>query len=244
MKGIIRKIKENFTREVPKAIKIQRRVAVAVCALIGIAFIFIYVKYGDQVYNTFCDKDNLETFLSQFGGLDILAFIGIRAFQTVVKIIPGEPLEIAAGAFYGTFMGMVYCLIGSFIGTVVIILITKKFGRKVLNLFVPLDVIDSMPVFQDEKKLYSFYFIIYIVPSTPKDLMVFPAALTNINIPKFLLVTSIARIPNIVISTWCGAEFINGNYTMAASIFGASVVLAVVLSLLYKKFIFNKNRES
>ncbi len=243
LKNIVKKIKEQLTKEVPKAVKIQRRIAVAVCALMGLAFLFVYIKYGDKVYNTFCDKDNLDALLSRFGGWDILVFIGIRAFQTVIKIIPAEPLEIAAGAFYGTFMGMVYCSIGSFIGVVVIILITKKLGRKVLNLFVPLDVIDSMPVFQDEKKLYSFYFMIYIVPSTPKDLMVYPAALTNLNIPKFLLVTTIARIPNIIISTWCGAEFINGNYTMAVTIFGASIVLAVVLSLLYKKFIFNKSKN-
>ena len=243
VKNFVSKLKETLTREVPKAVRIQRRLAIAVSALLIATFVFCYIKFGDQIYNTFCDKDNLQALLDRFGGWDIVAFIGIRAFQTVIKIIPAEPLEIAAGAFYGTFMGMVYCSIGSFLGVCAIILITKKLGRKVLNLFVPLDVIDSLPVFQNEKKLYSFYFMIYIIPSTPKDLMVYPAALTNVSIPKFLLVTTIARIPNIIISTWCGAEFINGNYTMAVAIFVASIVLAVTLSLLYKKFIYNKTKN-
>lgn len=244
VKSFIAKAKEQMKKEVPKAVRIQRKIAVIVSLLLIAAFAFCYIKFGDQIYNTFCEKDNLQAFLDKFGGWDVLVFIGIRAFQTVIKIIPAEPLEIASGAFYGTFMGMVYCSIGSFIGVVVIILITKKLGRKVLNLFVPLDVIDSIPVFKDEKKLYSFYFMIYIIPSTPKDLMVYPAALTNVSIPKFLLVTTLARIPNIIISTWCGAEFINGNYKMAIGIFGASIVLAVALSLLYKKFIYNKSKNN
>lgn len=237
-------LKNKFLRkDVPKAIRVQRKVAIAVMAVILGAFLFAYIRYGDTLYNTFCNKENLQAFLAQFEGLDKVVFVAIRAFQTVIKIIPAEPLEIAAGAFYGVIPGMLYCLLGSTIGSIVIIIITKIVGRKVINLFVPIDVIDDFALFKDKKRMYTGIFMIYIIPSSPKDLLVYAAALTDISIWKFLLITSVARIPNIIISTWCGAELINENYALAIGIFIASAVLAVSLSLVYKKVI-SKKRKS
>ena len=240
---VIDDLKEKLAkREVSKAIRIQRIVAIIVMAAIGISFLIAYIKYGDYLYNIFCNKDNLQAFLAQFGGFDKVAFVGIRAFQTVIKIIPAEPLEIAAGAFYGVVPGMLYCLLGSLIGTIVIVIVTKKVGRKVVNLFVPIEIIDDFSLFKDKKKMYASIFFIYIIPSTPKDLLVYAAALTDISIWKFLLITTIARIPNIIISTWCGAEFIDGNYFTAIAIFVASAILAVSLSLVYKKFLSKRKK--
>lgn len=240
---VIDNLKEKLAqREVSKAIRIQRIAAIVVMAAIGISFLIAYIKYGDYLYNIFCNKDNLQAFLAQFGGFDKVAFVGIRAFQTVIKIIPAEPLEIAAGAFYGVVPGMLYCLLGSLIGTIVIVIVTKKVGRKVVNLFVPIEIIDDFSLFKDKKKMYASIFFIYIIPSTPKDLLVYAAALTDISIWKFLLITTIARIPNIIISTWCGAEFIDGNYFTAIAIFVASAILAVSLSLVYKKFLSKRKK--
>lgn len=236
-------LKDKYLRkDVPKAIRVQRKVAIAVMAVILGAFLFAYIRYGDALYNTFCKKENLEAFLAQFNGLDRVIFVAIRAFQTVIKIIPAEPLEIAAGAFYGVVPGMLYCLLGSTIGSLVIVFITKLVGRKVIDLFVPIEVIDDFALFKDKKRMYTGIFMIYIIPSTPKDLLVYAAALTDISIWKFMLLTTVARIPNIIISTWCGAELINENYALAIGIFIASAVLAVGLSLIYKAI--TKKRKS
>lgn len=236
LKNIVERLKKLPRREESKAIRTQRIIALCVILAIGIAFLVSYIKYGNYLYNLFCKKENLQAFLAQFGGFDKVVFVAIRAFQTVVKIIPAEPLELASGAFYGVVPGMLYCLLGSFIGTLIIVLITKKIGRKVIDLFVPIDVIDNFAIFRNKKRMYATLFFIYIIPSSPKDLLVYAASLSDIKLGKFLLITTIARIPNIIISTWCGAEFINGNYKESIIIFAASVVLAISLSLVYKKF--------
>lgn len=240
LKDSVKSLKNLQKREVSKAIRVQRRISIAVILVVIIAFVVSYILYGDYLYETFCDKDNLQAFLAQFGGFDRVAFIAIRTFQTVVKIIPAEPIEIAAGAFYGTFPGMLYCVIGSVIGCVIITLITKKVGRKVVNLFVPIEVIDDFSLFKNKDRMYLSLFFIYLIPSAPKDLLVYAAALTDIHIGKFLLITTIARIPGILISTWCGTEFIEGNYTKAILIFAVSMVLAIALSIIYKKVLSKK----
>lgn len=237
------RFKQLLRKDVPKPIRVQRTIACVVILLLIAAFGFAYIRYGNVIYKTFGDKDALEEMLSKFGGFDKVIFVLIRAFQTVIKIIPAEPLEIASGAFYGVIPGMLLCLLGSFIGSVVIILITRKVGRKVIDMFVPIEIIDDFAIFKDKKRMYTTIFLIYIIPSSPKDLLVYAAALTDINIWKFLIITTLARIPNILLSTWCGAEFINENYGTAITIFAVSILLAGGLSIVYKKYLSKKHKD-
>ncbi len=230
-------------RNVSKAVRIQRTAACVVILLFVAIFVFAYIKYGNVLYKTFCDKKALEEFLGKFGGFDKVIFVLIRAFQTVIKIIPAEPLEIAAGAFYGVIQGTFLCVVGSFLGCLIIILITRKIGRKVVDLFVPIEIIDDFKIFKDKKRMYTTITLIYIIPSAPKDLLVYAAALMDINMWKFLLITTLARIPSIMISTWCGTEFINENYEKAIIIFIVSIVLACSLSIVYKKYTSKKSKQ-
>ena len=235
--------KKLLRKDVPKPIKIQRTIACLVVLAVLAAFAFAYIRYGSVIYKTVSDKEALEAFLAKFGGFDAVIFVLIRALQTVVKIIPAEPLEIASGVFYGVVPGMLLCLLGSFIGGVIIILITRKVGRKVIDMFVPIEVIDDFAIFKDKKRMYTTIFMIYLIPSSPKDLLVYAAALTDINIWKFLIITTLARIPNILLSTWCGSEFINENYGVAITIFAVSILLAGGLSIIYKKYLSKKHND-
>lgn len=222
---------------------IQRLAAITVCSAFAIAFIVCYVKYGKQLYSIFCDTQSLKNFLAQFNGYDQWIFVGIRAFQTVIKIVPAEPLEIGAGVLYGTWRGLLFCMLGTEIGSFVIILLTKIFGRKIVDLFIPIEKIDSLKFLQDKKRVYFSLFFIYLIPGTPKDVLTYVAALTKLNIPKFLIITGIARIPSIITSTICGAEIINKNYTTAIIIFAVTGLAGVVSSIIYKKISERTNKE-
>ena len=226
-----------------KVQRAQRITAITVCALILAAFVFCYIKFGKQLYEIFCNAESLRAFLSRFKGYDRLAFVCVRAFQTVVKIIPAEPLEIGSGVLYGTWGGLLYCMIGTELGSLVIILLTKAFGRRIVNLFVPMEKIESMKFLQDKKKVYATLFFIYLIPGTPKDVLTYVAALVNLNIPKFLLITGIARIPSIITSTLCGENIINKNYTLAIAIFAVTGLLGIGGSIIYK-YITDKREKS
>lgn len=221
--------------------------AVLVCALLLGVFLYCYFSYGDRIAEVFSDPEHLEEFLSQFRGYDKLVFVAIRAFQTVIKIIPAEPLEIGSGYLYGTWGGMLLCILGTMLGSLIIIALSKVFGRKLVNVFITVEKIDSLKFLQNEKKVYWTLFFIYLIPGTPKDILTYAVSITNINTKKFLLVTGIARIPSILTSTWCGEQLINKNYVMAAVIFVATLLLSVICSLIYNKITSakgeNKNGE-
>lgn len=230
-----------MTTKQKKFLLAQRIAAVTVCAAFGITVLVCYLKYGKQLYSIFGNVNSLKAFLAQFNGYDQWIFVGIRAFQTVIKIIPAEPLEIGSGVLYGTWGGLLFCMLGTEIGSLVIILLTKLFGRKIVDLFVPIEKLDSLKFLQNEKRVYLSLFFIYLIPGTPKDVLTYAAGITGLNIPKFLLITGIARIPSIITSTLCGEQIIQKNYFLAVTIFVVTAILGIAASVIYKKV--SKKRE-
>lgn len=231
----------NYQRKVQL---LQRVGAVSACLLMAGVFGYFYITYGKQLYEIFGNTESLKAFLSQFRGFDKWVFVAIRAFQTVIKIIPAEPLEIGSGLLYGTWGGLALCLLGTMIGSFVIIALTRVFGKKLVSAFIPIEKIESLGFLKDEKRVYYTLFFIYLIPGTPKDVLTYAAALTKLNMKKFLLITGIARIPSIITSTWCGQEILNKNYTLAIIIFAATGILSVVCSLIYNKISKSKEKNN
>ena len=223
--------------------------AVLVCGIFLGVFLYCYIKYGAEIAAIFSDSEHLKQFLSQFHGFDKWVFVAIRAFQTVIKIIPAEPLEIGSGYLYGTFGGMLLCRAGSMIGSIVIFALSRVFGRRLVNVFIPIEKIDSLKFLQNPKRVYGTLFFIYLIPGTPKDILTYAASIVNIDMKKFLLITGIARIPSILTSTWCGEQLINKNYVLAAVVFVVTAILSVICGAVYNKIISdrdsktNENRE-
>ena len=222
----------NYQRKVQL---LQRVGAVSACLIMAGVFGYFYLRYGKQLYEIFGNTESLRAFLAQFRGFDKWVFVAIRAFQTVIKIIPAEPLEIGSGLLYGTWGGLALCILGTMIGSFLIIALTRAFGKKLVGAFIPIEKIESLGFLKDEKRVYYTLFFIYLIPGTPKDVLTYAAALTKLDMKKFLLITGIARIPSIITSTWCGQEILNKNYTLAIIIFAATGILSVVCSLIYNK---------
>ena len=236
-------ISENDVDYKRKVERVQRIGAVCACLIIAGVFSYFYIKYGKQLFALFEDAEKLQIFLSQFRGFDKWVFVAIRAFQTVIKIIPAEPLEIGSGLLYGTWGGMWLCLLGTMIGSLIIIALTRAFGKKLVSAFIPIEKIESLAFLKNEKKVFLSLFFIFLIPGTPKDVLTYVAGLTGLDMRKFLVITGIARIPSILFSTWCGQEIINKNYSIAIIIFAVTGILSILCSVLYNKFASKAKKE-
>lgn len=219
-----------------KTQKAKKAAVISAVAILAAALLVSYFTIGKQVYAIISDNTEFLKWLNRFGKWDEIVFVGIRALQTVVKFIPAEPLEIGSGYAYGIWGGLLYCMLGTEIGSLIILLITKIFGMKAINLFVPQEKIDKIKFLQDESKLKTTLFFVYLIPGTPKDLITYFVGKTKIKIPEFLIITGIARIPSIVTSTWCGAALGEKNVLLAAIVFIATFVVSVIGAFFYKKF--------
>lgn len=204
-------------------------------AVILVAFLSVYFTFGKQLTAFVSDTQSFNAWLSQYKGLSALIFVLIRAFQTVIKIIPAEPLEIASGYAFGTWGGLLYCSIGTFLGSLVIVLLAKTFGSAFINAFVNEEQFKQLKLISNTKNQNLFLWIFYLIPGTPKDIFTYIVSATDINLVRFFAITTIARIPSIITSTICGNELSNNNVKMAVIVFVATAVVSLVCGLIYKK---------
>lgn len=154
-------------------------------------------------------------------------YVGMCFLQVVVAIIPGEPLEIAGGYAFGAVWGTVLCLIGLFLGSVVIFALVRRFGQSVVEVFFPPEKLHSLRFLQSSPKRNLLFWIVFTVPGTPKDLLCYFAGLTDLPWGTWLLMCSLGRLPSVVSSTIGGDALGLRNYQFAVLAFAVTMLISL-----------------
>ena len=210
--------------------------------LINIILITAFCLIFYKAYKTFAgDPIMLKKELAKFGNWGKIILILIMAFQVVFVFLPGEVIEIAAGFSYGTFEGLIICLLGTIIGTVIIYSLLNKYGIKFINKFYDTSKINQIKFLKKEKHLEIIIFIIFFIPGTPKDLITYLAPFTRLKLTTFLAISSIARIPSIITSTISGSALSNQNYQLTIWVFIITGIISILGLLIYKFYVHKKN---
>lgn len=224
------KIKERLKR-------VSRRelMGVLIPAAILIAItVTLYAVFGKQLAVFVRDPQVFKTWIDSLGAWGEAAFVGIRAAQTVFKLIPAEPLEVGSGYAFGVWGGLLWCMVGTELGSAVILLLSKKYGMRFVSLFTDPEKLKAFDFLQDNRKLRPLLFLIYFIPGAPKDLLTYFVAFTNLRLWEYLLITSVARIPSIITSTMCGAYFGEKNYLAALLVYFVTLLLSVAGAFIYR----------
>lgn len=225
----------NITKLTP-----QQAIVLGGALLFILGCMFSYSYFGKELLQIVSDPESFRAWLGQFGAFDELIFILVRAAQTVVKFIPAEPLEIASGYAWGAVPGMLYCVIGNMLGTLVIFALTKRFGKKILDLFIPVKNMKLLNVLEGSDKTYMLLFFLYLIPGSPKDGFTYFVGLLPVKLLPFMVITFIARMPSVLSSTLCGSTLADQQYWIAALIFIATIILAIVGGIIYNAFVKRK----
>ncbi len=165
--------------------------------------------------------------------LGAIAMILISAIQVVVALIPGEFVEIAAGYVFGSWLGSLLCLTGIVLGSCTAILLVRRFGRKFVYVFYPQEKLESLPILNDPAKRNILTFILFVIPGTPKDLFTYAIGLTNMSIPLYILLTTVARFPSVILSTLSGNAMGTKKYTSALIFLIVTAVVSGIGLLIY-----------
>ena len=92
------------------------------------ALVFYYA--GKPLIQFVQEPERFRAWVDQQGPLAPVAFVGMIILQIVVAVIPGEPLEIAAGYAFGAWYGTLLCLLGAFVGRTMVFLLVRRFGTR------------------------------------------------------------------------------------------------------------------
>ena len=118
--------------------------------------------------------------ITNSGITGVLILFGLELAQVVLAILPGEPIEILAGVCFGPIWGTIFLMVSIFIVTCLIYFLVKKFGRDFIYEFFPKEKVDKLEnskLLRDEKKIELVMIILFLIPGTPKDLLVYIGAL-------------------------------------------------------------------
>ena len=171
-----------------------------------------------------------------------LVFVAMVVLQVIVALIPGEPLELAAGYAFGAVEGTILALIGIEIGSFLVFGSVRIWGVKLLRIFFPDREIARLSFLKDPRKVRVMTFILMTIPGTPKDLLSYFAGLTPITMPQWLAIVAISRIPSLISSTIPGAAAGDKNYLLAVCILGFTLLLSGI-GILYYRWICKHNEE-
>jgi len=98
--------------------------------LIGIATLgLLAFYYWQPLVQMYTNPDEIRTFIEGFGIFGPLVFIFFQFLQVIIFFVPGAVFTIAGGYLFGTFVGTVYSIIGTMIGSILVFLVSRKYGR-------------------------------------------------------------------------------------------------------------------
>ena len=212
--------------------KILATVAIALFALL-VALVTLFAAH--KIDELSRDPRVFRNWIQSFGFWGQLVFVCLAAVQVILAAIPGGPVQIAAGYAFGIVEGSLLCTLGIQIGSAIAFLLARYLGMKVIDLFFPREKIDSIQFLQNSKRLDLITFVCFLIPGAPKDLLTYFCGITKIPFWKFMLITTVARFPSIVISVMSGNAIVEQKYFTAIIIVCALAVCSGIGILIYKK---------
>lgn len=206
--------------------------------------LFFLVGYyvGRPALRFVSEPEKFRLWIESHGILGKIAYVGMVILQVIIAIIPGEPFEIGAGYAFGAVEGTLLSLAGATLGSMLVFLFVRRFGTKAAEIFFPKEKIKKLRFLNYSKKRDLVFFILFVLPGTPKDLLSYVAGLTDIKLSAWLLICSLGRIPSLVTSTIGGSALGTKNYLSAAIAFAAALALAAVGYFIYRKICARKEK--
>ena len=190
------------------------------------------------------DYDGFKAWIEQSGFMGRVYFVLMVIFQVIIALVPGEPLEIAAGFAFGAIEGTILCVIGITVGSIIVFYLVRKFGIKLVEVFFSTEKIKSLKFLQNKKKVTALVFLMFFLPGTPKDLLTYFVGLTKINFWAFFFIASIARLPSVITSTIGGDRLVEGDYFVAIVVFVATFALSILGWFVYTKILRSKDNQA
>ena len=192
--------------------------------LMTAALAVLYVIQITGLWDKIDSVEDLRNYVSGFGGYAVFIFIAIQFLQVVVLPIPGFITVSVGVLLFGAFKGSVYSVIGIVSASIVAFFIGRVFGYKVAGWLVGKENLDKglELVKGKDKVILTFMFLF---PFFPDDVLCFVAGLSSMSVPYYIVMITITRIINIVVSAYS----VNGSIIPYNTWWGILLWIAVFI---------------
>lgn len=224
-----------------KTIKTIVLVIFVILFALAIAYLLPLIKDISTKEGQIAFKEKIDN----LGIVGLMVLLLLQIAQIFLVIIPGEPLEILAGMCYGGVGGTIFVIISVLLTTTIIFLLVRKYGKKLIYESFSkekIDKIENSKIFKNTKKVEIIMTILFFIPGTPKDLLVYIGALLPIKPLRFILISSFARFPSVISSTILGAGLAEGNIKIGIISYLVTIIITAIILIIIN--IFDKNKDT
>ena len=139
--------------------------------LLVAALLLVGWLVGEPMLRLASDPEAFRQWIAERKTSGLLLYGGMVCFQVFFAIIPGEPLEIAGGYAFGALWGTIACLAAATIGSLLVFLLVRRFGLRLVEVFFPKEKLHSIRFLQSSPRRTFLFLVVYMIPGTTKDLL-------------------------------------------------------------------------
>ena len=213
-------------------IRIKRILALAAFPLLLAALFVPLVIWGEEIWRLFSSAQRLREWVSGWGVWAPLVFMAVQATQVIVFIIPGEVPQIAAGYLFGVWLGGLLSVVGILAGSAASFFLARGLGVPFVRILFPANQIGRIEKILATQRARSVFFLLFLIPGIPKDILCYVAGLSPMGFPFFAAASTLGRLPGIIGSVIIGEAAAGSRWMLAGGLFlGAALLFGAGLIL-------------
>jgi uncharacterized membrane protein YdjX (TVP38/TMEM64 family) len=192
-------------------------------AVIGLA----YWGVGADRLATLLDPEQLTALLNSAGPIvGPLILMGVMALAVVVSPLPSLPIDAAAGAAFGPWLGTLYAALGALVGSLAAFGIARLLGRDLVERLAGGHIQFCREC--SDKLLLHVVFLARLLPFLSFDVVSYGAGLTKLSATRFAAATFLGMLPLTFVFVSFGSLVRFSGATLVA---GGLVAVAIFLLL-------------
>jgi len=195
--------------------------------LLFVLLLVLTVVFWSDLWTLFSSPETLRQWIRGTGVIAPLVFVVVQAFQVVFFFIPGEIPQVAGGYMFGLWMGTLLSLLGISLGATFNFLIARLLGIPFVNVLFSAEKVERTRRIAGSPKAKLSFFLFFLIPGIPKDILCYVAGLSVMKLPVFLIFSTLGRIPGIIGSALIGDAAADRRWILAGTIFFVAAVLFV-----------------
>jgi len=213
----------------------RRILALAIFPLLAAAIAAPVVIWHRELWQLFSSTARLREWVASTGAFAPLVFVAVQVLQVVVFVIPGEVPVFAGGYLFGPWLGSILSLVGILAGSTIDFYLARLAGVPFVKALFPGDQVDRVGRLLHTRGARIGFFLLFLVPGIPKDVLCYVAGLSPLAFPFFAGVSMLGRLPGIVGSAIIGDAAASRRWPLVIGLGAAAVVLFVAGWLLRER---------
>lgn len=197
-----------------------------IIAIIGVFLSIIAYEYYHKYMYVLRNPKQLKDLIMSYGKYGVFIFLILQVLQVVAFFIPGEFVQVAAGYIYGSFLGSILSILGITVGSIIAYMISMVCGKPLVDKIASKKELKFFRRILNLGNINSVVFLVYLIPGIPKDILSYICGISSISLKKFIIYSTLGRLPGIIISSYFGAKIYSENKIIL-------IIIAISMGLLF-----------